>query len=91
MLSFLRYKTMLILVPSKGHLIILSKLQTDIGQIKLDPPPFYPIFDNVFFDKFYLIWASILPIDFLTKITGNNNILWKILQKTWNGTLKIGN
>ena len=48
---------------------------TDIGQTKVYPPPSYPIFDNLFFDKVHLIWAPSLLIEFLTtffkNITGN--------------------
>ena len=35
---------------------------TDINQIKVYPPPSYPIFDNLFFDKVYLIFFCFLPL-----------------------------
>ena len=39
----------------------------DIIQIKVDQPPSYPIFEKLFFDKFYLDIATTLPMKFLTK------------------------
>ena len=39
----------------------------DIIQIKVDHPPSHPIFDKLFFDKFYLGRAPTLPTEFLTE------------------------
>ena len=42
----------------------------DVIQIEFDPPPSpsHPIFDKFIFDKVLIMLASLLPLEFLTKI-----------------------
>ena len=53
------------------YLGVMSKKKRifkDIIQIKVDHPPSYPIVDKLFFDKFSLGRAPILPTEFLKNI-----------------------
>ena len=45
-----------------------KRIFKDIIQIKVDHPPSYPIVDKLFFDKFSLGRAPILPTEFLKNI-----------------------
>ena len=45
-----------------------NSIFTDIAQIEVDPPPSYPIFDKLIFDKVLIILTSLPPFQFLTKI-----------------------
>ena len=73
---------------SKICLVVTSKknksIFKDIIQIKVDHPPSYPIFDKLFFDKFWLGGAPTLPTEFLTKIQERKQFF--ILFYAWNLT-----
>ena len=51
----------------RGNLQKKKSVFKDIIQIKVDHPPTYPIFDKLFFDKFWVGIAPTLPTKFLTK------------------------
>ena len=44
-----------------------NSIFVDIIQIEVDPPPSYPNFDKLFFDKVLMMLTSLPPFKFLTK------------------------
>ena len=50
----------------RGNLQKKKSVFKDIIQIKVDHPTTYPIFDKLFFDKFWVGIAPTLPTNFLT-------------------------
>ena len=52
----------------RGNVQKKNSLFVDIVQIEVDPPPSYPIFDKLIFDKVLIMLTSLPPVEFLTKI-----------------------
>ena len=52
----------------RGNVKKKHSIFKDIVQIEIDPPPSHPIFDKFIFDTLLIMFTSLPPIEFLTKI-----------------------
>ena len=65
---FLIYFVLALCFPLRGNLQKKPSIFKDTIQIKVDHPPFHPIFDKFIFDKVLIMLTSLPSLGFLTKI-----------------------